>query len=60
VSFPFILIGCIIAIESWDFNQLWPLVVIAVLMAILVIVRHQTNIVRLRNGTETKVFQKQG
>ncbi|MHC5157801.1 MAG: glycerol-3-phosphate 1-O-acyltransferase PlsY [Planctomycetota bacterium] len=59
VSFPFILIGCIISIESWSFNQLWPLVVIAVLMAMLVIVRHRTNIVRLRNGSETKVFQKQ-
>ena len=59
VSFPLILIGCIISIESWSFNQLWPLVVIAVLMAMLVIVRHRTNIVRLRNGSETKVFQKQ-
>jgi len=58
VSFPVILIGCIVAIESWSFNQLWPLVVIAVLMALLVIVRHRTNIVRLRNGSETKVFQR--
>lgn len=59
VCFPVILIGCILAIESWSFNQLWPLVSIAVLMALLVIVRHRSNITRLRNGSETKVFQKQ-
>jgi glycerol-3-phosphate acyltransferase PlsY len=58
VSFPVILIGCIVSIESWSFNQLWPLVGIAVLMALLVIVRHRSNIVRLRNGSETKVFQR--
>lgn len=58
VSFPVILIGCIVSIESWSFNQLWPLVSIAVLMALLVVVRHRSNIVRLRNGSETKVFQR--
>ena len=58
VSFPVLLIGGIVAIDTWSFNQLWPLVIIACLMALLVIFRHRTNIVRLRNGSEDKVFQK--
>ena len=59
VSFPVVLVGSIAAIDSWNFNQLWPLVIVAVLMALLVVLRHRSNIVRLRNGSETKVFQKQ-
>jgi len=57
--FPLILLGCIFAVESWRFSQLWPLIGIACLMAFLVIFRHRANITRLRNGTETKVFQKE-
>jgi glycerol-3-phosphate acyltransferase PlsY len=59
ISFPVILIGCILAIDAWNLAQLWPLVVIACLMALLVVLRHRSNIIRLRNGSETKVFQKQ-
>ena len=58
VCFPVLLIGCILTLDSWSFNQLWPLVSIACLMAFLVVLRHRTNIIRLRNGSETKVFQK--
>lgn len=58
VTFPILLITCILAVDSWPLDQLWPLVIIAVLMALLVVLRHRSNIVRLRNGTEAKVFQK--
>jgi glycerol-3-phosphate acyltransferase PlsY len=58
VSFPIVLIGGIVFIDAWSFSQLWPLVIIAGLMALLVVLRHGSNIVRLRNGSETKVFQR--
>ena len=59
VSFPLVLAGGIITIDSWNVEQLWPLIIVAVLMALLVVLRHRSNIIRLRNGSETKVFQKQ-
>ena len=59
VCFPLVLITAVISIESWKFDQLWPLVIVAVLMALLVVLRHRSNIVRLRNGSEAKVLQKE-
>lgn len=58
ICFTVFLIGSIALKATWSFSNLWPLVVIAVLMAVLVVVRHRENIKRLREGTEAKVFQK--
>ena len=38
-------------------EQLWPLQSFAAVIAILVVYRHQTNIKRLRDGTEPKIGQ---
>lgn len=58
VSFPIIFIVAISIVDSWEFVRLLPLLVVAVLMAALVVLRHRENIVRLKNGTENKVFEK--
>ena len=57
VCFPLLLILTITLHQGWHFTQLWPLVTIAVLMALLVVIRHRENIKRLRDGSETKIFQ---
>lgn len=58
VCFPLFLATAIVLNETWTLAGLWPLVAIAILMALLVIFRHRDNIRRLKNGTEVKVFQK--
>ena len=58
ISFPIIFSLLTAAIESWHFANLWPLLVIAIIMPLLVIARHTDNIKRIRNGTESKIFQK--
>ena len=55
--FPVILFISIIASESWKFSNLWPLMIVALAMPILVVVRHAENIKRLLEGSETKVMQ---
>jgi glycerol-3-phosphate acyltransferase PlsY len=59
VSFPLFLLFCILFIDTWDFEQLWPLLLVSFLMAFLVVVRHTENIIRIRSGTETKIMQSQ-
>jgi glycerol-3-phosphate acyltransferase PlsY len=58
VFFPVLLSILIMLIETWQLSQLWPLLLMAFVMALLVIVRHKTNIQRLLDGSETKVGQK--
>jgi len=53
--FPLALIALTISIPEWEFAALWPLVVIAVLMPLLIIARHAENIKRLLEGSETKI-----
>ncbi|MBW8016659.1 MAG: glycerol-3-phosphate 1-O-acyltransferase PlsY [Planctomycetes bacterium] len=55
--FPVILFITIIVAESWKFSNLWPLLIVALLMPILVVVRHAENIKRLLEGSETRVMQ---
>lgn len=58
VAFPVFLLIAILSQDAWHLEQLWPLLLIAVLMCLLVVVRHRDNIRRLAAGSETKVFQK--
>lgn len=58
VAFPISLIVSIGLLGKWRFLQLWPLIVMALVMGLLVIVRHAENIKRLLEGSETKVLQK--
>lgn len=58
VSFPVFLAIAIRWLENWTLEQLWPLLLIAVLMSLLIVFRHRENIKRLAAGCESKVFQK--
>ena len=57
VGFPISLIASIAVFDDWRFLQLWPLVVVALVMGLLVVVRHAENIKRLLEGSESKVLQ---
>jgi len=46
-----ILVG---VIPSWSFRDQWPLVVFSSVMIGVLILRHSSNIQRLRQGTENK------
>jgi glycerol-3-phosphate acyltransferase PlsY len=59
VAFPFALVLMIALIQGWNFANLWPLLIAAIVIPIMVIVRHRENIKRLVAGTETKILQKQ-
>jgi glycerol-3-phosphate acyltransferase PlsY len=55
LAFPVALILGVLTIPSWDFADLWPLLIAATVIPILVIVRHRQNIRRLIAGTESGV-----
>jgi glycerol-3-phosphate acyltransferase PlsY len=56
--FPIPLVGGILLLPSWHMSHLWPLVIAAVAIPLLVIVRHRENIRRLHAGTESKIRSK--
>jgi glycerol-3-phosphate acyltransferase PlsY len=58
VAFPLTLISAILIMPEWVFSNLWPLLIVAIAMPIMVIARHRTNIKRLIAGTESKIFSK--
>ncbi len=58
ITFPIALILTIVLIPSWHLVDLWPLLVAAIAIPIMVIVRHRENIKRLLAGTESKVFTR--
>jgi glycerol-3-phosphate acyltransferase PlsY len=57
VAFPIVLVAAIRVRPDWHFAVLWPLLVIACAIAILVVVRHAENIKRLLEGSEGRAFQ---
>ncbi|MBN2021039.1 MAG: glycerol-3-phosphate 1-O-acyltransferase PlsY [Sedimentisphaerales bacterium] len=59
IAFPAALMLAIAFMPDWNMTQLWPLMIAAVCIPILVFVRHRENIKRLLAGTESKVFNKQ-
>ena len=47
--------------DGWEFGELWPLLVVASVLAGLIVIRHVGNIKRIIAGCESKAFQpKQG
>jgi glycerol-3-phosphate acyltransferase PlsY len=58
VSFPLVLILAIILNQKWDLFILWPLLIAATAIPLMVIIRHRDNIKRLLAGTESKIFQR--
>jgi glycerol-3-phosphate acyltransferase PlsY len=58
VSFPVALILAIILKPGWDFFSLWPLLVAATAIPLMVIIRHRENIKRILAGTESKIFAR--
>jgi len=59
IAFPATVVLAIVLIPGWNFNFLWPLLITAIVIPVVVIVRHRENIRRLIAGTEGKVLQKQ-
>ena len=57
-TFPVFLILFIFVLRAWTFHQLWPLVIIALIIPSAVLFRHRENIDRLRQGTENKIKPK--
>ncbi|MBN1392733.1 MAG: glycerol-3-phosphate 1-O-acyltransferase PlsY [Sedimentisphaerales bacterium] len=57
IAFPLTLILLIILTERWHFADLWPLLITAVVIPVMVIVRHRENIKRLVDGSESKAFK---
>jgi glycerol-3-phosphate acyltransferase PlsY len=58
VTFPLVLTAAIILTPDWSFGNLWPVLIAAVAIPVMVIVRHRENIKRLLAGTESKIRQK--
>jgi glycerol-3-phosphate acyltransferase PlsY len=57
VTFPVVLTMAIILTQSWDFGKLWPILITAVAIPVMVIIRHRENIKRLVAGTESKILK---
>jgi acyl phosphate:glycerol-3-phosphate acyltransferase len=57
-AFPVILVAAISLVPGWRFSDLWPLLIAAMVIPVLVFVRHRDNVVRLLAGTESKILQK--
>jgi len=57
VTFPLVLLLAIILTAGWDFINLWPLLITATAIPLMVIIRHRENIKRLRAGTESKILK---
>jgi glycerol-3-phosphate acyltransferase PlsY len=58
VAFAVTLLLIVLLTPGWDFNNLWPLLIAATAIPLMVIIRHRENIKRLRAGTESKILQK--
>ena len=58
IIFPITLIAAIAIDKRWQFANLWPLVAVGILIPVMVITRHRSNIKRIIEGTENKVFAK--
>ncbi|MHC4623749.1 MAG: glycerol-3-phosphate 1-O-acyltransferase PlsY [Planctomycetota bacterium] len=58
LAFPLALVLAIILVPDWHLTQLWPLLIAAIAIPVMVILRHRENIKRLAAGTESKVLKR--
>ena len=56
IAFPITLIAAIIVMRDWAFVSLWPLLIGATAIPLMVVTRHRENIKRLIAGTESKIL----
>ena len=54
-AFPITLTFAIVLMKQWYFADLWPLLVIAILIPLMVTIRHRQNIKLILAGTESKI-----
>jgi len=57
ITFPLVLILAIVLRPGWEFVSLWPLLIAATAIPLMVIIRHRENIKRLLAGTESKILK---
>jgi acyl phosphate:glycerol-3-phosphate acyltransferase len=55
ITFPVTLMIAIAAKQNWELTNLWPLLIVATVIPILVVILHRGNIKRLIAGTENKI-----
>jgi len=55
LAFPITLATAIAALPGWHLANLWPLLVVATAIALMVTFRHRQNIKRLLEGTESRI-----
>jgi len=55
VTFPIVLILAVSLLPAWSFADLWPLLIAAIAIPLMVIIRHRENIKRLLAGTENRI-----
>ena len=58
IAFPVVLILAILLASTWNLASLWPLLIAAIAISLMVVIRHRENIKRLLAGTESKVLSK--
>jgi len=58
IAFPLVLVLTIVLTPGWDFANLWPLLIAATAIPLMVIIRHRENIKRLIAQTESRIFSK--
>ena len=59
VPFPFVYVAACLVRGQPILGDRWPLLAFAVLVAVMVVVKHRTNIVRLRAGTEPRMIRRE-
>lgn len=55
VVFPVALLIGILIVPAWTASALWPLLIAAIAIPMMVIIRHRENVKRLLAGTESKI-----
>ena len=58
LAFPLVLILAILLASTWNLTNLWPLLIAAIAIPLMVVIRHMENIKRLLAGNENKVLSK--
>jgi glycerol-3-phosphate acyltransferase PlsY len=59
VAFPFVYVAACLLRGQPILGDRWPLLAFAVLVAVMVLAKHRTNIARLRAGTEPRMVKRE-